>query len=65
MEMSPKNLSYPKQTKMSFFFFQLQNQRTGGQKRTCLGGGGTKGKGEEVGKGRGRVTGANTVYTGM
>jgi hypothetical protein len=39
MEMSQENslCSYLKQTKMSFFSFLLQNQRTGGQNRSCLG----------------------------
>jgi hypothetical protein len=31
------------------FFFLLQNQRTGGQNRFCLGGVGTSGREEEMG----------------
>jgi hypothetical protein len=55
MEMSQGNslYSYLKQTKMSLFF-HLQNQRTGGQKSSSWGAG-TSGKGEEGGKGHGRV----------
>jgi hypothetical protein len=32
------------------FYFPLQNQRTGGQNRSCLGGVGTSGSREEVGR---------------
>jgi hypothetical protein len=56
MEMSQRNslFSYLKQVKISFFsFFLLQNQRTGGQNRSCGRGGwvGTSGRGKMVGKG--------------
>jgi hypothetical protein len=53
--------SYLKQTKMSFFSL-LQNQRTGGQNRSCLGvatsGRGGCGEREKEGD-----YGANTVHT--
>jgi hypothetical protein len=53
MEISQGNslYSYLKQTKMSFFFFC----KIGGQNRSCLGGIGTSGREEEVGKGCGKV----------
>jgi hypothetical protein len=49
------------------FFFLIQNQRTGGQNRSCLGAGCLyqregRGCGEMVKKGE---YGANTVYTSM
>jgi hypothetical protein len=66
MEMSQGNSlhNYLKQTKMSFFF-HLQNQRTGGHNRSCLGGlvpvGGVRSREREW---EGEYS-ANTVYTCM
>jgi hypothetical protein len=64
IEMSQENslCSYLKQTKMSFFF-NLQNQKTEGWNRSCLGVGSNSGRGEEVGKGNGRVYIVQTLCT--
>jgi hypothetical protein len=54
MEMLQENCicSYLKQTKMSFFLFVLQNQRTGEWNRSCLGlVVGASGRGRRGGKG--------------
>jgi hypothetical protein len=51
MEMSQGN-----KISLFFFFLLLQNWRTGGKNKSCLGGGiGISGRGDEVGKGHGRV----------
>jgi hypothetical protein len=57
MEMSQGNFlcSCLKLTKLSIFFSLLQSQRTGGKNRSCMGEVGTSGRGDEVGKGYGRV----------
>jgi hypothetical protein len=47
------------------FFFLLQNQRTGGQNRSCLGAGvvSTSGRGEDVGKVCRMVNVVQILYT--